>query len=124
MSEKKDKESKTINLHLKDGFSLSDNIFSNISGSINQGYAELKSTFNVNQNRIAETYNLDRNVPYLKQMAEAMDKTVKLAEEQRDLAIQQRDSAVKDAKKQIKLTYITIGIAIVTIVVTIILAFI
>lgn len=123
MSKNEKSISKTINLNLKDGFAIIAN-FSNISGSINQAYSELKSSFDVKQNHIAEAYNLDNNIPYLKQIADAMNITLKLTEEQRDLALKQRDTAIKDYEKQLKFTYISIGVAVVAVVVTIVVAFI
>ena len=123
MSENEKSISKTINLNLKDGSAIIAN-FSKISGSINQAYSELKSTFDVKQNHIAEAYNLDNNIPHLKQIADAMNITVKLTEGQRDLALQQRDTAVKDYEKQLKFTYISTGVAVVAVVVAIIVGFI
>jgi hypothetical protein len=121
MAEEHNKESKGIHLNFKEGYTISDTYFARITGSIDKGYSELMPTFNINQNRIADVYQLHRNVFSLNYIAEAMDTKIKLTEEQRDLALKQRDSAVKDAKKQIKLTYITIGIAVVIIAAVIIL---
>jgi hypothetical protein len=57
---------------------------STISGSLRQGFAELRGTFNVNQNKMAKSLNFDQNLEYLKKIAEELEKSRKLAEEQRD----------------------------------------
>lgn len=102
---------------VKDSIGLSDSVsVSRISGSIAQGYEALSSTFDVRQKGIADSFSLGENVQYLKQIAESLEKSAKLAE-------QQRQEAIEDARRQRKWFYISTAIAIVAIIVTVVVTF-
>jgi hypothetical protein len=102
---------------VKESIGLSNSAsISTISGSIAQGYEALSSTFDVRQKSIANSFNLEENVQYLKQIAESLEKSVKLTE-------QQRQQAVEDAKRERRRFYISTAIAIVAIIVTIAVTF-
>lgn len=100
---------------VRDSIGLSDSV-STISGSIAQGYNALSSTFDVRQKNIADSFNLGENVEYLRRIAESLDKSVKLAEKQ-------REEAIEDAKRQRKWFYISTAIVIVAIIITVVVAF-
>jgi hypothetical protein len=96
---------------VQDGIRFSDSVsVSTISGSIAQGYTALSPTFDVRQKGIADSYNLGENVQYLKEIAESMEKSVKLAQ-------QQRAEAIEDARKDRNRFYVGVAIGIVGIVV-------
>lgn len=74
--------------------------------SIYNAVSDLRSTFDVKQKSIAQSYNLDQHLNYFKQIAENMEKSVKLAEKQ-------RDDAIEDAKTERKRFYVTLGVTII-----------
>jgi len=120
MDDKKDEEEdkpKKFTVEIVEGMAFTDaasaGAISAISGSIQQGFDTLRGTFNPNQNSIANSLHIDQNFDYLKKIADSMEKSVKLAEEQRDEAIRQRKEAVEDAKRERRNFYISLAVTIV-----------
>ncbi|MGA2310258.1 MAG: hypothetical protein ABSG57_12030 [Candidatus Bathyarchaeia archaeon] len=79
---------------------------STISGSIQQDYGRLAETFDASQATIANTLHIDQSFEYLKKIADELEKSNKLAEEQ-------RDEAVKDAKRERRNFYLSLAVSIV-----------
>lgn len=113
MSEKESEKENKPKIHkveLVEGIKLKDsvsvNTVSTVSGSIQQSFNTLRGTFDVNQNTIADSLRIDQNFEYLKDIAANMEKSVKLAEEQ-------RDEAIKDAKRERRNFNISLAVTIV-----------
>jgi predicted ribosome quality control (RQC) complex YloA/Tae2 family protein len=107
--EKEDKP-KNYTVKIAEGMTLtaaaSADSISTISGSIKQSFDTLRGTFNTNQNNIANTLHLDQNLEYLKKIAEELERSRKLAEEQ-------RDEAIKDAKRERRNFYLSLAVTII-----------
>lgn len=110
MSEKTEDKPKTYVVKVADTITLADTAsveaISTISGSIKQGIDALRGTFNTDQREMANSLNLDQNLEYLKKIAEELEKSRKLVE-------QQRDEAIKDAKRERRNFYVSLLVTIV-----------
>lgn len=95
-----------VGIAFPDNYPDNPNSLTAVSGSIYSAVSDLRSTFDVRQQNIAQTHNLDQNINYLRDIAESMKKTV-------DMAKKQRDDAIEDAKTERKRFYITLGITVI-----------
>jgi ABC-type antimicrobial peptide transport system permease subunit len=86
---------------------------STITGSLAEGYNLLSGTFNVQQNRIADSFNFASDLEALKSIAESEKEQVRLMQEE-------RKRAMEDAKKQKSFFYISTAIAIVAVIVAVV----
>ena len=84
-----------------------------ITGSLADGYAQLSGTFNVQQNRIADSVNFAPNLETLKSIAESEKEQVRLME-------QQRKDAMEDAKRQKRFFYISTAIAVAAVIIAVV----
>jgi predicted Holliday junction resolvase-like endonuclease len=121
--EENEKEDKPKNYSVKivDGIALADtgslSSISTISGSIKQSFETLRGTFDTNQKFIADYLHIEQKLECLPKIAESMEKTVKLAEEQ-------RDEAIKEARRDRNRFYVGVVIGAVGIVVAAIIGII
>jgi hypothetical protein len=112
-NEKEDKP-KSYSVKIVEGIALADTAssssISTISSSVKQSFDTLRGTFDTNQKFIADYLHIEQNLEYLPEIAENMEKAVKLAEKQ-------RDEAIKEARKDRNRFYVGVLIGVVGIVV-------
>lgn len=90
-----------------------------ITGSLEQGYAQLSGTFNVQQKRIANSFNFPENFETLRSIADTEKEQMKIMEEQMRLMEQQRKDALEDAKRQRRYFYVSTAIAVFALIIAI-----